>query len=157
MPAPNPQYHALYNYLKKNFPYKEDLTLDGETFPFAKVKEAVYSLKDCNPELLRVLNLYIFQALSRSRIAEEIGADPSTIRRSMDRCLQLVLCKLRFSDLFPDDLFQIRTVIPSDQEEKFEKVVDPKTGVTEYRKLPVPPPTIKIEYSKYPKINFRLD
>lgn len=111
MPAPNPRRDAVLKYLKHSFPHKVDFeSSDGTVFPYLKVKEAVYSLKDNGPELLRILNYHMFTPLSRTRIAEEVGYDPSTIKRKLDLAADNIMQRLEHGDFPPEDLFTIRDV-----------------------------------------------
>ncbi len=83
-----------------------------EVFAYEDVKKAVFALRDNDPDILRILWYYIGTALSRTRIADEVDFDASTVKRKADRGIDLVLQKLRHGQLPPPDLFA---------------VVDPKT------------------------------
>lgn len=128
MPAPNPKRDKVLKYLKSGFPHKDDLKLGEQLYPYEKMYAAVYSLRDCNPELLRILNYYMFQALSRTRIADEVGFDASTIKRKLDIAADLIMQRVHHGDFPPGDLFEVR---------------HPVTQATERR--------------PFPKINFRND
>lgn len=109
MPAPNPRRDALLKYLKHGFPHGNDFVAsDSATYEYTKVKEAVYALKDNGPELLKILTYHMFSPLSRTRIAEEVGYDPSTIKRKLDLAADNVMQRLAHGNLPPEDLFSIR-------------------------------------------------
>jgi DNA-directed RNA polymerase specialized sigma24 family protein len=121
MPAPNPRRDKVLKYLKTSFPHKEDLKLEGKLYEYEKVKEVVYSLRDCNPDLLRILNYYMFHTLSRTRIADEVGYDASTVKRYLDKAADNIMQRLNHGDFPPEDLFEVR---------------HPVTGAVEKRPFP---------------------
>lgn len=109
MPAPNPRRDLVLKYLKHSFPHGTDFTApDGTVYEYATVKKAVYSLRDNGPELLKILIYHMTTPLSRTRIAEEVGYDPSTIKRKLDIAADLIMQRLAHSDLPPEDLFTMR-------------------------------------------------
>lgn len=122
MPRPNPRRDCFLKHLRHEFPYKEDfIDHEGTIWPYDLVKEAVYSLKDNAPEILRVLNYHMFTPLPRTRIAEEVGFDPSTVKRKLDQAADNAMQRLRHGNFPPGDLFILR---------------DPKTGLLEPSPFP---------------------
>ena len=128
MPKPDANRDRTLKYLRSEFPHKADLVLGGRTYPYEDVRHALYSIKDTDPQLLKIFNYYAFSALSRTRIADEVGFDASTIKRRLNIVADLVMQKLNHSDLFPADLFENR---------------HPVTGVN--------------HPSSFPRINWRKD
>lgn len=109
IPSPNPKRDLLLKYLRHAFPYGEDFTAyDGVVYPYEAVKEAVYSQRDNGPELLRILIFHMNTPLSRTRIAEEVGYDPSTVKRKLDIAADNIMQRLVHASLPPEDLFTIR-------------------------------------------------
>jgi hypothetical protein len=108
MPAPNPKRDKVLKYLRQSFPYKETLTLwDGSSYPYDKVREAVDNLKHNGPEFLRILNYYLFTPLSRTRIADEVGFDASTVKRRLDIAADMIVQYLQHESVAPENLFEI--------------------------------------------------
>lgn len=123
MPAPAPKIAKALSYLRHEFPYKEDFrSHDGTVYPYEQVKAAVYSLRDNSPEILKILNYHMYTNLPRTRIAEEVGYDPSTIKRKLDQAANCMMQRLVHGDFPPGDLFTNR---------------NPVTGVMEKSAFPV--------------------
>jgi hypothetical protein len=109
MPAPNPKRDKVLKYLRQSFPYKDALTSwDGRVYPYELVREAVYNLRDNGPEFLRVLHYYLFTPLSRTRIAEEVCYDASTVKRKLDIAADHIMQYLEHHDLPTHALFEVR-------------------------------------------------
>ena len=111
MPSPHPVHDKVLKGLKSAFPYKQPLHVLGEVYPYEAVKEAVYGLKACDPHMLKILTYYLFTELSRTRIAEEVGFDSSTIKRCLSKCAGLIMQRLNHGDLPPEDLFHNRNPV----------------------------------------------
>ena len=114
MPSPEPTNNAVLKGLKSTFPYKLDLDVLGTVYPYEAVKEAVYSIRDNDPILLRVLTAYLFTNLSRAKLSDQVAmCDPSTYKRNLDKVCALVMMRLNHGDLPTPNLF---------------RVIDPRTG-----------------------------
>lgn len=122
MPAPNPKRDKVLKYLRQSFPYKDPLTSwDGRVYSYELVREAVYNLRDNGPEFLRVLHYYLFTPLSRTRIAEEVCYDASTVKRKLDIAADHIMQYLEHHDFSNDAVFEVR---------------DPDTKQVEHRRFP---------------------
>ena len=133
MPRPHPINDQVIKGLKTSFPFKQPLKVLGEVYAYEDVKEAVYGLKACNPEMLKILTFHLMTDLSRARIAEEVGFDSSTVKRCLDKCSALIMQRLNHGDLPPADLFSNRNPVPDEN------------GVHE------------VTLSPFPRINWRND
>lgn len=109
MPSPDPRRDLLLKYLRNDFPYQRNFEdWNKKTYDYTEVKDAVYSLKDNNPEINRILTYHLYTRLPRTRIAEEVGFDPSTVKRKLDQAADLVMQRLAHEDFPPRDLFTIK-------------------------------------------------
>lgn len=122
LPAPHPIRHILLRYLRHEYPVGEDLKLsEHEVYAYTFVKQVINSLKDCDPDKLQVLTYYITTTLPRTQIADAMDMDSSTVKRLLNKTLDVVLNRLRHSEFIPEDLFN---------------VYDPYTNTSEVRKYP---------------------
>jgi predicted transcriptional regulator len=106
-PRPTAKRDAVLKYLRNEFPFQHDLrTADGKLYAYPKVREAFYSLteelKNPKPKLGRsnsedgsqdavlcvehfaTLSCYMNTRLTRTRVAETVEFDQSTVKRKLD-------------------------------------------------------------------------
>jgi hypothetical protein len=107
MPKPNPRRDVFLKFLRQSFPHKLDLELEGVTYPYAQVKDAVYGIRDNDPLLMRVLTSYLFTNMSRARSSDMLAMDPSTFKRRLDLLADLICQKLNHGDFPAADLFRV--------------------------------------------------
>lgn len=105
MPAPNPRRDRVLKYLRHDFPHKATLRVDSDEYDYDQVKEAVYKLKDNDPDLLRVLCYHLYTHLPRVRIAEEVGFDPSTVKRKLNKAVDAIMQRLVHYDFPPTNQY----------------------------------------------------
>jgi hypothetical protein len=109
MPSPNPRRDLLLKYLRHSFPYELDFKdWEGVVHPYQKVKDALYSIRDNNPEIVRIMTYHLYTRLPRTRVAEEVGYDPSTVKRKLDQGADLVMQRLSHEDFPPVNQFTIK-------------------------------------------------
>lgn len=120
-PRPNPQNDVVLKQLKATFPHKMDMVVDGVTYPYEKVKEALYTLKNNDPILMKVMTSFLFTNLSRAKLSECLNVDPSTFKRLADKGVLILLQHLHHFDFPPSDLFRI---------------IDPRNGQETYSPFP---------------------
>lgn len=65
----------------------------------------------------------MFSPLPRTRIAEEVGFDPSTVKRKLDLAADCAMQRLQHGEFPPKDLFILRDPNTGEQ----EKSAFPKT------------------------------
>jgi hypothetical protein len=109
MPAPNPKRAAFLKYLRESFPYKYDYTdPDGKVYTYARIKECIEKLKDNDPQLLRVLWYHMHTRLKRTRAAEQLFMDPTTVKRKLDVVCDVIMQFVEHQRMWPKGLFSIR-------------------------------------------------
>lgn len=109
MPAPNPRRGSFLKYLREQFPYKLDYTdSDGQLFEYILVKECIERLKDNDPQLLRVLWYHMHTRLPRTRAAEQLFMDPTTVKRKLDVACDVIMQFVQHRNIWPKQLFQHR-------------------------------------------------
>lgn len=95
MARPHPGREAMYKYLQSDFPWKKDLKIDGEIFPYQKVKEAMSRLATTDPSLHRHLAYRWLSDRSRNDIAFHLNIDSSTLKRVWDKACDIIMNHLR--------------------------------------------------------------
>jgi hypothetical protein len=109
MPAPNPRRGAFLKYLRESFPHKYDYVSPEETvYPYAQIKICIENLKDNDPQLLRVLWYHMHTRLPRTRAAEQLFMDPTTVKRKLDFACDLIMQFVEHQGLWPKGLFSVR-------------------------------------------------
>lgn len=111
---------SLTKYLRFSFPWKENFVCEplGQTFTYEEVKNALKMLKRTDPKLHRLLEYRYMTNRSRSAIANSLYMDSSTLKRSWDKGMHILMNWLMhgvrkdedgqplFDELDPVDLLQ---------------------------------------------------
>ena len=85
---------SMTKYLRHSFAWKEDLDLTeviGMKFTYQEVKDALKKLKKTDPKLHRLLEYRYMTSRSRSAIANSLYMDSSTLKRSWDKAMNILI------------------------------------------------------------------
>ena len=88
--------NSLIKYLKNDFGWKRDWDAtevlgEGHIFTHAQIKKAMDELKTNDPELHRILGYRWQTTRSRNSIANSLYLDPSTLKRSWNKAMNLIM------------------------------------------------------------------
>lgn len=109
MPAPHPMRGSFLKYLRELFPYKQDyIDPNGKLYEYSKVRDCIEKLKDNDPQLLRVLWYHMHTRLPRTRAAEQLFMDPTTVKRKLDVACDVIMQFVEHQGIWPKGLFSVR-------------------------------------------------
>lgn len=114
MPAPNPVTTSFKSYLKTQFcmPTRPPWLYTGKDYegnplsvnvPYDAVKEAIRKMSLTDPMLYRMLEYAWKTNRTWDDIADAFYVDPSTVRRRVDRAIQIVFAWIQHGDLCLDN------------------------------------------------------
>lgn len=84
---------SLSKYLRSGFAWKEEWVCEklGMVFTYPEVKEALRRLKRTDPKLHRLLEYRWLSNRTRSEIANALYMDGSTLKRTWDKAMHIVV------------------------------------------------------------------
>lgn len=96
MPQPHPGRKSFMEYLRNQFPWKEDwdasdIFEENTVFTYEEVTEALKRISVTDPALYRCLSYWWLSSRTLSEISRGLGCDPSTFKRNCQKAIHIVM------------------------------------------------------------------